>query len=127
MFTPPQCRGARGILDWTQDRLATEAQVSLSTVKDFEAGRRTPIANNMGAMQGALEAAGIEFTNGGQPGVKIAFVLGTCSECGMRAKVAANETTLLDPASKCAHKGKPLACPAFKAAVSGAHQVLRKV
>jgi len=73
MFTPPQCRGARGILDWTQERLATEAQVSLSTVKDFESGRRTPIVNNLAAMQRALEAAGIEFIpeNGGGPGARL--------------------------------------------------------
>jgi transcriptional regulator with XRE-family HTH domain len=71
MFTAAQCRGARGIINWTQERLATEAGVSLSTVKDFESGRRTPIANNLAAIQHALEAAGVEFTNGDQPGVRL--------------------------------------------------------
>jgi hypothetical protein len=61
------------------------------------------------------------------PGVKIVSVLATCSECGMPANVTANETMPLDPPSRCAHKGKPLACPKFKDAVSGAHQILRKV
>jgi transcriptional regulator with XRE-family HTH domain len=72
MFSPAQSRGARGILEWTQGRLATEAGVSLSTVKDFEAGRRTPIGNNLSAMQRAFEAAGIEFIpeDGGGPGVR---------------------------------------------------------
>jgi DNA-binding XRE family transcriptional regulator len=72
MITPAQSRGARGILDWTQDHLATEAGVSLSTVKDFEAGRRTPIGNNLSAMRRAFEAGGIEFLDHGRPGVRLA-------------------------------------------------------
>jgi transcriptional regulator with XRE-family HTH domain len=72
MITPAHSRGARGILDWTQSRLAAEAGVSLSTVRDFEAGRRTPIGNNLGAIKRALESAGVEFTNGDKPGVQLA-------------------------------------------------------
>lgn len=60
-MTPEQCRAARGWLDWSQDELATAANVSLSTVRDFEKGRRVPIANNLAAMKAALEAKGIEF------------------------------------------------------------------
>jgi hypothetical protein len=51
--------------------LAAEAGVSLSTVRDFEAGRRTPISNNLAALRRALEGAGIEFSNGDEPGVKL--------------------------------------------------------
>jgi transcriptional regulator with XRE-family HTH domain len=57
MITSAQSRGARGILDWTQERLAKEAGVSLSTVKDFEAGRRTPIGNNLIACGALLRTA----------------------------------------------------------------------
>jgi transcriptional regulator with XRE-family HTH domain len=71
MVTPAQSRGARGILEWTQERLATEAGVSLSTVKDFEAGRRKPIGNNLAAIRKAFESAGIEFINGNSPGVRL--------------------------------------------------------
>jgi ribosome-binding protein aMBF1 (putative translation factor) len=60
-MTPEQCRAARGWLDWSQDDLASAANVSLSTVRDFEKGRRVPIANNLAAMKAALEAKGIEF------------------------------------------------------------------
>lgn len=61
MLTPEQSRAARGWLDWSQADLAAHARVSLSTVRDFEKGRRTPIGNNLQAMQRALEAEGIAF------------------------------------------------------------------
>jgi transcriptional regulator with XRE-family HTH domain len=70
MITPAQSRAARGLLDWTQDELATAAGVGLSTVRDFESGRREPIRNNLAAMHRAFEAAGIEFLNGNAPGVR---------------------------------------------------------
>lgn len=61
MLTPEQSRAARGWLDWSQEDLAKRANVSLSTVRDFEKGRRTPIKNNLDAMRQALEAAGIQL------------------------------------------------------------------
>lgn len=60
MLTPEQSRAARGWLDWSQDDLAKRANVSLSTVRDFEKGRRVPIANNLEAIKRALELGGIE-------------------------------------------------------------------
>ena len=59
MLTPEQSRAARGWLDWSQDDLAKRANVSLSTVRDFEKGRRVPIANNLEAIRKALEGEGI--------------------------------------------------------------------
>jgi len=64
-MTPEQCRAARGWLALSQQKLADQASVSLSTVKDFEAGRRTPIGNNLTAMVSVLEGAGIAFTEVG--------------------------------------------------------------
>ena len=61
MITPEQCRAARGWLDWSQEELAGRANVSLSTIRDFEKGRRTPIANNIMAMESVLKAAGFQF------------------------------------------------------------------
>jgi DNA-binding transcriptional regulator YiaG len=62
-MTPEQSRAARAWLDWSQDELAAKASVSLSTVRDFEKGRRVPIANNLTAMRVALETVGIEFVD----------------------------------------------------------------
>ncbi len=60
-MTPEQCRAARGWLNWTQADLAKAANTALSTVKDYEGGRRTPMPNNLAAIQVALEKAGIGF------------------------------------------------------------------
>jgi DNA-binding transcriptional regulator YiaG len=68
-MSPEQSRAARAWLDWSQDALAAKASVSLSTVRDFEKGRRVPIANNLTAMRVALETAGIEFVDGASPGI----------------------------------------------------------
>jgi len=67
-MTPEQCRAARGFVDWSQSDLAGAATVSLSTVRDFEKGRRVPIANNLMAMESALRAKGVLISteNGAQ-------------------------------------------------------------
>lgn len=73
MLTPAQSRAARALLDWSQDALATEAHLGLSTIRDFEKGRRVPSHNNLAAIARALEAAGVQFIpeNGGGPGVRM--------------------------------------------------------
>jgi transcriptional regulator with XRE-family HTH domain len=55
----------------SQSDLAAAAGLSLGTVRSFEPGKRMPIANNLMALQRALEAAGVEFMNGDQPGVRL--------------------------------------------------------
>jgi DNA-binding transcriptional regulator YiaG len=59
MLSPEQSRAARGWLGWSQAELAKRANVSLSTVRDFEKGRHAPIGNNLAALLRAFEVAGI--------------------------------------------------------------------
>ncbi len=68
-MSPEQVRAARGWLGWSQKDLADKAHIGLSTLKDFENSNRTPIANNLTAIQAALEAAGIAlmFDKAGKP------------------------------------------------------------
>jgi len=56
----------------TQLTLAELSGVSPRAIADFEAENRKPIKATLAAIQRALEAAGVEFTNGGQPGVRLA-------------------------------------------------------
>jgi transcriptional regulator with XRE-family HTH domain len=70
-MTPDQSRAARGLLDWSQAELAARSNLSESTIRDFEKGRRIPSINNLAAIRRALEAAGVEFIDGNQPGVRL--------------------------------------------------------
>lgn len=71
-MTPAQCRAARGWLNLSQTELAAAAGTAVSTVKDFEGERRKPIANNLGAIQTALEAQGVVFVSGeGTSGISV--------------------------------------------------------
>ena len=67
-MSPEQVRAARSWLAWTQAELASRAKVGLSTIKDYEGGNRTPIQNNLVAIQRALEASGIQFIPDGIKG-----------------------------------------------------------
>ena len=70
-MTPSQCRAARALLDWTQPTLAKASGLGVSTVIDFERERRQVSDEAVTAIRTALEKAGVEFTNGKQPGVKL--------------------------------------------------------
>ena len=69
----PQCRAARGLLAWTQNKLARVAGVSIVTVRNFETEKTTPQRASLDIIRRALESAGIEFIaeNGGGLGVRL--------------------------------------------------------
>lgn len=68
-MSPDQCRAARALLELTQPALAQLSGVSPSTLRDYEAKRRQPIPNNLAAIRGALESAGVTFLADGEPSV----------------------------------------------------------
>lgn len=70
-MTPAQCRAARAMLELTQPELARVAGVGLSTVVDYERSRRAVAEPSVAAIRAALESAGVEFTNGDAPGVRL--------------------------------------------------------
>ena len=59
---------------WVRE-FATAAKVSIDTVARFERGDELE-EWAIDALQRALEAAGVEFTNGEQPGVRLAKATG---------------------------------------------------
>lgn len=66
MITPEQCRAGRGLLNWTQQRLADTAEVGIVTVRQFEAGKTArPQRSSIAAIERAMEFAGVDFTDDG--------------------------------------------------------------
>jgi transcriptional regulator with XRE-family HTH domain len=74
MLTIEQLRAARGLLGWSQSRLAAQAGLSLPTVKRVDADLGFRVSDEArNKLQRALESAGVEFIdeNGGGPGVRL--------------------------------------------------------
>ncbi len=68
-----QLRAARGLLGWSQSKLAAEAGLSLPTVKRVETQRGATVSEDARLLlQRALERAGVSFIeeNGGGAGVR---------------------------------------------------------
>jgi transcriptional regulator with XRE-family HTH domain len=64
-ITPAQCRAARALLGITQSELAEAARLGLSTVVDFERGRRQVSGHAIKALKDALKRAGVAFSGAG--------------------------------------------------------------
>ena len=74
LITGNQVRAACALAGVEQKWVAEKSGVSVNTIRNMEA--RADQAITSGAMtlhkvQAALEEAGVEFTNGGQPGVRL--------------------------------------------------------
>jgi transcriptional regulator with XRE-family HTH domain len=73
-----QLRMARAAIGWGVRELAEKAGVTANTVTRIENGADAK-QSTINALQRALEAAGIEFTNGDQPGVRLTKAAATRS------------------------------------------------
>lgn len=74
LSTGNQLRAARALLGMDQAELAKQAGVDINTVRNLEARGSEPLGGRVDTLrkvQGALEAAGVEFLNHGQPGVRL--------------------------------------------------------
>jgi transcriptional regulator with XRE-family HTH domain len=69
-MTPAQCRMARAALEMEIRELAGRAKVATGTIVRLERGEALK-ERTIDAIQAALEAAGVEFTDGDQPGVRL--------------------------------------------------------
>jgi DNA-binding transcriptional regulator YiaG len=71
IMEPMQCRAARGLLQWTQDELSRRAGISGTTIRGFELEQTSPNPATLTVLRMAFEKAGVEFTDGDQPGVRM--------------------------------------------------------
>jgi len=87
---------ARAALGLGVRDLAAAAKVSIDTVARFERGDELK-ERTIDALQQALEAAGVEFTNGDQPGVRLTRAAATrfakASSPSLAAKAVCGQTT----------------------------------
>ena len=68
---PVQVKMARAALGWSMEKLAKAAGVHRNTVSNFETEIYGGDPATLQKMKRALEKAGIEFTNGDAPGVRL--------------------------------------------------------
>ncbi|MGU3664564.1 transcriptional regulator [Methylobacterium sp. A49B] len=74
MLTAEQLRAARALIRWEQSTVAEKAGVSVETVKRLEKLDGPLLSTKtatLHALEAAFQVAGVEFTNGGEPGVKL--------------------------------------------------------
>jgi transcriptional regulator with XRE-family HTH domain len=73
-LTGNHLKAARALAEMDQEALANLAGVSINTIRNMEAAGAEPVggrATTREQVQLSLESAGIEFTNGDAPGVKL--------------------------------------------------------
>lgn len=60
-ITTAQIRGARGILNWSQQDLAQRTGISATSIGSIENGQTTPRESTLATIRKTFESAGIEF------------------------------------------------------------------
>ena len=105
MISSAQVRGARGLLGWSQSRLAQAAALSLATVRRYETGNGSKLSlSAVRSIHAAIEAAGVIFVaeNGEGPGVRLRKERQTSapSEAQMQANAADVRSQAADAADE---------------------------
>lgn len=67
-------RAARGLLNWTLADLSARSGISAKTIQRWESNQHRPTQETRTRIRAAFEEMGIEFLNGGQPGVRLVGV-----------------------------------------------------
>jgi hypothetical protein len=72
-----QLRAARALLRWSALDLANASKVGVATIRRAEVieGEIPVTLANEAALRQALESAGVEFTNGERPGVRLSMTV----------------------------------------------------
>lgn len=89
VIIPAQVRAGRALIGWSQEQLATEATVGLSTVRDFESEKRAADTGAVSNIRRALNNGGVVFVTGNSdegPGVRLV---------GARPSLVRRPTTLM--------------------------------
>jgi hypothetical protein len=74
LITGNQLKAGRALAGMDQLSVAQAAKVSVNTIRNMESRGASPITSGavtVRNVQIALESFGVEFTNGGQPGVRL--------------------------------------------------------
>jgi transcriptional regulator with XRE-family HTH domain len=71
IITAAQLKEARQLLGWSQDDVANASGLRTEAIVYFDHGKRSPDLTALFDTRRTLEAAGVEFTNGGESGVKL--------------------------------------------------------
>jgi DNA-binding XRE family transcriptional regulator len=70
-MTPQQCSEARRLLGWSRIKFAMQAECSAETIRTVEKGPGHPRLETLSTICAALETAGVEFTDGDAPSVRL--------------------------------------------------------
>jgi len=72
LITSSQIRAGRHLANLSQADIAAATGLSLPTIRRAESAREVSVSDDaIAAIRAALEAAGVEFTNGDQQGVRL--------------------------------------------------------
>jgi transcriptional regulator with XRE-family HTH domain len=127
-LSPGQCRAARALIGWSQQRLAATSKVAKATIANFETGKRAPYARTLDDVRATLEEAGVAFIDGAEHGVKLWSAHATCAKCGFAGRLSAalSESSpapgLLD---KCPGAASRLQCPRLRDAIAKARRKIQ--